>query len=202
MLVTGSNSIGSASAASSPTAVVQAVQGAPQNTAPPSISGTAREGQTLQAAVGTWTGNPPPTFSYQWEKCDQTGQNCTPIQGATNSTYTLRFGEVGATIRVSVTATNSAGSAQASSAPTIVVTSAAGPVTPLLDDFNRSNNSGPPSSQWSRMPFAALGHDGEPVHLVQPRSGGHQHLDRLLEREPVRPGHRGVGDGRDQAGGR
>jgi hypothetical protein len=36
-----------------------------------------------------------------------------------------------------------------------VVGSAPGPVTPLLDNFNRANNSGPPSASWSHMPVSS-----------------------------------------------
>src|SRR5205807_1393017 len=62
------------------------------------------------ANVGTWTGTVPMTYSYQWESCDPTGNNCQPVQGATQSTYLLGPGDVGSTLVVQVTASNMAGS--------------------------------------------------------------------------------------------
>jgi alpha-tubulin suppressor-like RCC1 family protein len=85
---------------------------APKNEAPPTISGTMQEGQTLTASSGSWTGTEPIAFAYQWELCG--GKKCTPISGATSSTFTVPTG-FGATYRVTVTATNSLGSASASS---------------------------------------------------------------------------------------
>ena len=118
VLVTAANSAGSAQAGSQQTPVVQAL--APQNTNAPSISGTATDGQTLTGSRGTWSGTAP-SYAYQWQRCDNSGTNCQDIASATSSTYTLTAADVGNTLRVAVTATNSAGSVQASSQPTDVV---------------------------------------------------------------------------------
>lgn len=44
---------------------------APINLDAPSIAGSAQQGQTLNADPGTWTGDPTPTFEYQWQRCVQ-----------------------------------------------------------------------------------------------------------------------------------
>jgi len=98
----------------------------PQNTASPTISGTAREGQTLTASDGTWS-NTPTSFAYQWQRCATDGTACGDITGATSKTYTLVTGDVAHTVRVVVTATNADGKASANSAPTDVVASKNGP---------------------------------------------------------------------------
>ena len=77
------------------------------------ISGATTAGQTLTGSPGAWSGTPPVSFSYQWERC--TG-SCSPIAGATSSSYTLTRTDVRAKIALVVTATNSAGSAHATSA--------------------------------------------------------------------------------------
>jgi hypothetical protein len=99
---------------------------APQNTAAPTISGTAREGQTLTAANGTWS-NSPTSFTYQWQRCASDGTACGDITGAASKTYTLATGDVGHTVRVAVTAVNTDGKATANSEPTDVVSSKNGP---------------------------------------------------------------------------
>ena len=63
-----------------------------------------------------------PAYSYQWQDCDGSGANCSSISGATGSTYKLASGDAGDTVDVVVTASNSAGSGQATSAATSVVT--------------------------------------------------------------------------------
>jgi hypothetical protein len=146
--VTGTSSAGSAAAQSAPTGVIGA---APANTSPPTISGSAREGETLSASPGTWSGSPAPEFGYQWERCNSSGVSCEIIAGATSAAYIVLSADVGGTLAVTVTGTSSAGSAAAQSATTAVAVSAAGPVTPLLDDFARPNNSGPPGPNWTHM---------------------------------------------------
>jgi subtilisin family serine protease len=96
----------------------------PANTAPPAVSGTPRSGASLAATTGSWS-NTPTGYAYQWKRCDSAGANCAGITGATGQSYTLGATDVGATLRVAVTASNSAGaSAPATSAATAVVQAA------------------------------------------------------------------------------
>lgn len=95
----------------------------PVNTALPTISGTATQGQVLTSANGSWN-NGPTSYTYQWQSCDSTGAICTNITGATGTSYTLTAADVGHTARVLVTAFNADGSASAASAPTAVITGA------------------------------------------------------------------------------
>src|SRR5262249_41117096 len=94
---------------------------APSNTALPTISGTAQQGQTLTAANGTWSGTSPMTYAYQWYYCDSAGANCAPIVGYTGQTYTPVSYDVGGRDLVQVTATTSVGSSIAASALTVVI---------------------------------------------------------------------------------
>jgi hypothetical protein len=94
---------------------------APKNTSPPTISGTAQEGQTLKADPGTWTGSTPMDFSYQWRRCGVGGGNCRNIGNATDNIYTLTSDDVGHRLRVLVTAVNSDGAGTAQSKATDVV---------------------------------------------------------------------------------
>lgn len=82
---------------------------APVNTVAPTLSpsGTQDTGTLLTATTGTWTGNPTPTYAYQWLR------GGTNISGATSSTYTLQVADEGQTITCRVTGTNSEGSANA-----------------------------------------------------------------------------------------
>jgi hypothetical protein len=116
VVVTPSPANTPASAASAVTPVI--APGAPQNSAPPTVSGTPTEGQTLVGADGTWAGTAPISFSYAWARCDATGAACAAVTGATSKTYVLAAADVDKTLRLSVTAKNSLGSETQTSAPT------------------------------------------------------------------------------------
>ena len=90
----------------------------PANTAAPTISGTPQAKLKLTATTGTWSGSATIAYAWQWQRCTPA---CADIAGATNSTYYPVTADVGATIRVVVTATNSIGSASATSVQTAAV---------------------------------------------------------------------------------
>lgn len=119
--VTAMNADGSTASTSAPTAPLSSAS-APSNTGAPTISGATQVGSTLTAGKGSWIGSPT-GYAYAWGRCDQTGSSCADIVGATASTYKLAQVDAGNTLRVRVTATNSAGSTSATSVPTAVVQS-------------------------------------------------------------------------------
>jgi GH25 family lysozyme M1 (1,4-beta-N-acetylmuramidase) len=83
----------------------------------PAIDGVPETGQVLSASTGTWQADPAPALAYQWERCtDTSAQKCAAIPGAVTSSYTVSAGDVGAALRVVVTATSRARSARSSSA--------------------------------------------------------------------------------------
>jgi len=120
--VTATNADGSNSAQSAQTAPVAAATSAaaPKNTAPPTISGTAKVGQQLTADPGSWSGNPT-SFAYQWQRCDADVATCSNISGAASQTYAIQIGDLGYRLRISVTARNPKGSDTAASAITSIV---------------------------------------------------------------------------------
>jgi hypothetical protein len=106
-----------------------AVADVPVNVTPPTVLSSPPDlvvvGQQLADGGGAWTATPPPgtSISIQWLDCDQSGQACAPIAGATTSSYTVQATDRGSTIRVQETASNGPDtSAPVRSAPTVVVT--------------------------------------------------------------------------------
>jgi hypothetical protein len=108
------------SATSVPTAIVIAAP--PSAVAPPSISGIAQQGQTLTEGHGAWT-NEPVSYSYQWLRCEEAGEQCSPIAGAIGETYTPTAADVGHTLKVEEVAINAGGpsSPEPSAATAVVV---------------------------------------------------------------------------------
>jgi hypothetical protein len=107
IITNGSGTLSWASANLTPTA--------PTNYSLPIVSGTTTVGQTLSSTTGGWNGYPSPTYAYQWVR------GASNIGGATSATYPLVDADYNNTIKVIVTATNSAGSANATSAATATI---------------------------------------------------------------------------------
>jgi hypothetical protein len=124
----------------------------PANAGLPVVSGTAQAGQTLSTSDGSWSGSAPISFAYQWRRCDSGGGSCVNV-GSNQNSYLLTSGDVGATIRAVVTASNSAGSSAATSTQTAVVSS-------------------PQSSGTLTFSVSAGGDDGD-VAARAPTSGGY-----------------------------
>ena len=84
----------------------------------PTIAGTAQAGQALTGTNGQFAGTPTITIARQWLK------NGVAINGATNATYVVQAGDVGARISLRNTATNDFGSGTSTSAATAAVIAA------------------------------------------------------------------------------
>jgi hypothetical protein len=91
----------------------QAAESAPTNTELPSITGTAKPGETLTASPGAWTGDPT-TYAYRWQVCYPSG-GCLVRQESTAPTYVVSPKDAFQALSVAVTAANGAGSATATS---------------------------------------------------------------------------------------
>ena len=115
VLVTATNAAGSAVQPSAATAPVAASP--PSAGTPPVISGAPVVGSTLTASSGSWSGTPPFRFSYAWQSSGDGGTTWNAV-GTDSATYVPGDTDVGAILRVVVTATNGAGAASAPSAPT------------------------------------------------------------------------------------
>src|SRR2546426_7392633 len=68
----------------------------PSNTSPPTITGTAKQGQTLTEVHGSWT-NSPTSYSYQWlpHNCKPATSSSPPMSSATKQEYAPVEGDVG-----------------------------------------------------------------------------------------------------------
>jgi lysozyme len=147
--------------------------GVPVASAPPTIVGSAQTGKRVTAVPGEWSGGKPITFTYQWQRCDASGQACAPIPGATADTYLPSAADLGHALTVAVTAQAAAGPATAASPPTLAVASAgtaaarpAATTPPTLNGLAQAGQtltlsvgawSGAPSSfayQWQRCTSA------------------------------------------------
>ncbi len=113
VLVTESNSYGSLTMPSRPTAPVGPAP--PLNTSPPVIIGAPRPGATLRARAGRWT-QPKSNFAYRWQR-SVNGTSWHDLAGARRQRYTVTQTDAGSLLRVRVTATGRNGSTTATSTP-------------------------------------------------------------------------------------
>jgi len=91
----------------------------PVNVSRPAITPTTPlQAVSLSTSNGTWT-NSPTSYAYQWLRC--TGGECTNIGGATGAKYTPTELDVGYSLAVDVTASNSSGNGVARTALTSAV---------------------------------------------------------------------------------
>jgi hypothetical protein len=154
IVVTAANQGGTSVATSAPTAAVSGASAPPPplpptpptDSSPPTVTGTAVQGQTLTATPGTWSGTQPMSYNYGWQRCTAAGA-CSAIAGATASTYTAASGDVSYALKVAVTAGNTAGSATAASAATATV--ATGTQTPGSTVCSLSTIANCPSSYFT-----------------------------------------------------
>ena len=171
--ITASTTAGSPTITATDTSVTPSVTGTakltqvaatarPTDVTRPSVTGSAIVGRVLQASTGTWTGTAPIAYAYQWQRC---GAACSAIAGATRSTYTLTRTDRGRTVKVVVTASNAAGSAQATSA-------AAGPVAAAVSPAQMRTLLArlTPAGGAARIP-ALLRHGGYAARVTAPANG-------------------------------
>lgn len=112
--MTATSAAGKATALAA-TAAITSEPRAPEETSSPTVEGPLTAGQTLTADPGAWSGGESISYRYQWQRCNEEGEECKAIAGATAAAYVLEEADVGSSLRVTVTATNLIGSAEATS---------------------------------------------------------------------------------------
>jgi hypothetical protein len=91
----------------------------PANLEPPAIAGGDVTGQPLTASLGSWSDSN--TLRVRWSRCAADGTNCQQIPDVNGASYVPSGGDAGATFFITVTSSNDAGTAVATSARTPVI---------------------------------------------------------------------------------
>jgi hypothetical protein len=133
------------------------IAGGPVPTASPSVIGTAAAGKQLTGLSGSWGGFGAITYHFQWYRCNAAGASCLSIHGATSPTFALGVRDIGKTLGLRVSASDSTGSTSA-------FASLVGPIAPkrpLLESTAQPVATGPPvmgktvevtTGTWSPVP--------------------------------------------------
>jgi hypothetical protein len=110
----------------------------PIATAKPTVTGSTTVGSALTCSNGSWEGDPdqPTSYSFAWLR------DGAAINGADSPTYATSQADVGHALGCSITATNAAGGATATS-------SAVGPMTPAAGSGNGSGLATPAAGSGS-----------------------------------------------------
>ena len=103
--------------------------GPPRNLSYPTINLTSGDsspvvGHFLTSSVGSWEGEFPISYKYQWKRCDAADPvngTCVDIAGATSSFYVPVAADAGKRMRLQVTASNSLGTTPQNSEVTAIV---------------------------------------------------------------------------------
>jgi len=156
VVVTASNADGKTSAPSAPTDVIGSKNG-PTLAVKPLVTGNATVGGQLITTNGTWA--PLPTsYSYQWQRCNDVGESCLNVAGATGKSYGVRSADVGHRMRALVTAHVSSERSTAPSTASALVSSNTQTVTTTSTTTVRGNQ--PPS-----ITFLSLKRTGRVVYV-------------------------------------
>jgi hemolysin type calcium-binding protein/WD40 repeat protein len=94
---------------------------APSAATAPGIAGVALPGRQLTADIGTFTGDAPISTTFHWYRCNAVGEDCHAIPSGTKLVYFPTSDDVGFTLRLFVSASNSYGTLLAKSDPTVDV---------------------------------------------------------------------------------
>ncbi|HEV7771894.1 MAG TPA: hypothetical protein VGO48_01255 [Conexibacter sp.] len=89
----------------------------------PEAWGAAMVGEDLRARSGRWSSTTTLEWTYEWQRCDSSGTECTAFEapGADTDRLPLTADDLGHRLRVKVTATNASGSSEETSTVTDVV---------------------------------------------------------------------------------
>ena len=154
---------------------------APRSSRPASRRSPARRARARRCRSRPAAGRPTPTaFGYQWQRCNPNGRLCTPIAGATASTYTVTADDTGHALLAVVHATAGAahaGRAQRRDAPIAV---APGPARSRAADGDGTLQQGKQLTGIARN-LVGLGRDRLRLPVVSLRRGR-----RALQVDPRR----------------
>ena len=134
----------------------------PTNSGVPTVTGTARTGETLSASTGTWTGSPT-TFAYQWKRANSVGGTYSDIGSATSNQYELTDSDIGKYLKVSVVASNGVGASSA------VLSSATSVIVDLADSVVPTTSA--PVSTAAGFTFTISNHSGLYTYALSSTAG-------------------------------